>query len=132
MADGQSLFLACEFKRAARVFEKALSDQPENAPLHFWLGKSYARLAEISSPLSAPANARKARGHLEQAVRLDPQNREYRQELFDFYVDSPEWFHGGLRRAVELLERAGGIEIGGGDLRRQIVASQEEHSGASW
>ena len=51
--DGRSLFFACEFKRPAHAFEKAVVDQPERAVLHFWLGKSYARLAEVSSPLTA-------------------------------------------------------------------------------
>jgi len=91
-SDGRSLFFACEFKQAARAFEKALAEQPDSAVLHFWLGKSYARLAEVSSPLSAPKNARKARRSLEQAVKFDPRNGEYLRELFDFYVDSPEWF----------------------------------------
>ncbi len=51
--------------------------------------------------LCARRNARKARAHLETAVQLDPGNREFRNELFEFYVDSPEWFDGGLDRATD-------------------------------
>ena len=54
---GRSLFFACEFKEAARTFERGLADQPESAFLYYWVGKSYARLAEISSPFSAPKRA---------------------------------------------------------------------------
>jgi hypothetical protein len=39
--EGQSLFFACEFKRAAHVFASALSMQPNSAALDYWLGKSY-------------------------------------------------------------------------------------------
>lgn len=130
--NGRSLFLACEFKQAARTFEKGLVEHPDSAVLHYWLGKSYARLAEVSSPLSARKNAHKARLSLEQAVKIDPQNDEYLLELFDFYVDSPEWSSGGLERASALLEL---VSTGapGAELRRgQLAASRKEHSGAGW
>ena len=130
--DGRSLFVACEFKRAARVFERALSAQPNSAALYYWLGKSYARLADVSSPLSAPKNARRARRNLEEAVKRDPQNHEYLQELFDFYVDSPEWFHGGLQRAAALLEPIRSAEPDPEARRRGIADSRKEHSGPDW
>ena len=63
--DGEALFRQCEFKAAAHAFEHALTNQPGNARIHFWLRKSYARMAEVSGPLSARRNARKARAHLE-------------------------------------------------------------------
>jgi tetratricopeptide (TPR) repeat protein len=130
--DGQSLFFSGEFKQAARRFERALAEQPESASLHFWLGKSYARLAEVSSPLAAPRNARRARRNLEQAIQLDPRKDEYLLELFDLYVSSPEWFTGGLDRAAGLLERISPGEFGA-DLRlQQLVASRKDHSGAAW
>jgi tetratricopeptide (TPR) repeat protein len=130
--DGHSLFLACEFKRATRAFEKALVEQPDSGALHFWLGKSYARMAEVSSPLFAPRNARKARRSLEQAVKIDPLNYEYVRELFDFYVDSPEWFSGGLERAAALLERVSPGETGVEPRLQQIADSRKEHSGSGW
>ena len=123
--DGRSLFFACEFKRPAHAFEKAVVDQPERAVLHFWLGKSYARLAEVSSPLTAPKNARKARRSLERAVQIDPKNEEYRRELIDFYLNSPEWFGGGLKRAAALVKESEVQES-------QLADSREDHSGGSW
>jgi tetratricopeptide (TPR) repeat protein len=103
--DGRSVFLACEFKRAANVFERALS-MPPRAALYYWLGNPYVRLADLSNPLSAPKNARRARRNLEEAVKRDPQNNEYLLELFDFYADSdPE------------------------SLLREIADSRKEHGG---
>jgi len=130
--DGRSLFLACEFKQSARVFENALAQHPDNARLHYWLGKSYARLAEVSGLLSASKNARKAQYHLELAVRIDPRNDEYVRELFDFYLNSPEWFGGGLTRAAALLERIDPDDPGADAPRQQLADSRKEHSGAGW
>ena len=124
--------VACGFKRVARVFERALSEQPNNARLYYWLGKSYARLADVSGPLFALRNARRARRNLEEAFQRDPQNHEYLLELFDFYVDSPEWFHGGLERAAALLEL---IRTADSDLEpslMEIADSRKEHSGPRW
>jgi tetratricopeptide (TPR) repeat protein len=130
--DGRSLFVACDFKRATRVFERALSAQPNNAALYYWLGKSYARLAEVSGPLLAPKSARRARRNLEEAVQRDSQNHEYLDELFDFYVDSPEWFHGGLQPAAALLELIRPAESDPKPWLREIADSRKEHSGPGW
>jgi tetratricopeptide (TPR) repeat protein len=130
--DGEALFRECEFKAAAHAFERALSAEPSSARLHFWLGKSYARLSEISSLLSARRNARKAQGHLETAARLDPGNREFLRELFEFYVDSPEYFEGGLRRAEAVAERLGPDDGGPGSPSRILADARKEYSGAGW
>ena len=130
--EGGVLFLAGGFKQAARAFEKALAEQPDSAALHYRLGRSYARLAEVSGPLSAPKNARKARRSLEQAVKIDPRNGQYLSELFDFYVDFPEWFSGGLKQAAALLERISLGESGAEWRLKQLADSQREHSGVGW
>jgi tetratricopeptide (TPR) repeat protein len=127
--DGQALFLACEFKQAARAFEKALAAQTGSAALHYWLGRSYARLAVVSGPLTAPGAARKARRNLEQALMLDPHNNRYASELFEFYVDSPEWFSGGLQRAAALAE---GLSPEESQRMKEVDSSREEYSGPGW
>lgn len=130
--DGEALFQQCEFKAAARVFEHALASEPENARLHFWLGKSYERMAEIASPLFARRDARRAQFHLEAAVRRDPANREFLRELFEFYVDSPEWFNGGLARARQILDRLGPDDEDRETLNMMLAQSQKEYSGLDW
>jgi tetratricopeptide (TPR) repeat protein len=128
--DGQELFYQADFKAAAHAFEQELTNEPASARLHFWAGKSYARLADVSSLLFARRNARKAQAHLETAVRLAPGNRDYLIELFEFYVDSPEWFGGGLDRAAALAERLGPDE--GGAPSRIVAQSRREYSGLGW
>ncbi len=130
--DGEALFRESEFKAAARTFERSLTKDPGNARLHYWLGKSYARMAEVSSLVSAHKNARKARTHLETAVQLDPGNRVFLMELFEFYVDSPEYFDGGLSRAAGMLERLGPDDGGPASPSRIVADARREYRGASW
>jgi hypothetical protein len=65
-------------------------------------------------------------------VKRDSQNNEYLLELFDFYVESREWFDGGLRRAAALLEPSRPADSDLGSLLRKIAASRKEHSGPGW
>jgi len=124
---GRAIFLDCDFPGAAHVFEQALAAEPDRPALHFWLGKSYARMAETASPFTAPSHARKARLQLETAVRLDPRNPDYLRELFEFYLDSPSYFPGGLERAAALLER-----LGPGGYAKSLAAALTAHSGVAW
>ncbi len=130
---GRSRFLTSHYKQAAYAFEKALQYQPANAAIHYWLGKTQARWADIADPISAPRHARKARRSLERAVELEPRNPEYLRELFAFYIDSPEWFDGGLERAALLKERLEAASPNP-DLYPPdpVVESRREHSGAGW
>lgn len=72
-----------------RSHEHGLASEPGNAQLHFWLGKSCERTAEMASPLFARRDARKAQFHLEAAVRPGPGNREFLRELFEFMWTLP-------------------------------------------
>jgi tetratricopeptide (TPR) repeat protein len=130
---GRANFERCEFKAAATAFTKALHYQPEDAGLHHWLGKSYARMAEVASPLHASRDARRARLSLERAVELSPNNQEYLRELFDLYLDSPEWFSGGLEKAANLVERIEPNDPGAQALLRTLLSgARSEYSGTYW
>ena len=130
--DGEALFKECEFKAAARVFEHALASEPESPRLHFWLGKSYERMADAASPFFARRNARKAQFHLEGAVRLEPGNREFLRELFELYVDSPEWFDGGLARARTIAARLGMDNDDTETLNMIVAQASNEYRGPEW
>ena len=130
---GLTRFEHCDFGAAARAFAKALQYLPKDARLHHWLGKSYAHLAEITNPLRASKDAHKAQVSLEKAVELDPHNQEYLRVLFDFYLDSPEWFNGGLDRASLLIEKMEPENPAGQKFLRELVAgARQEHRGVDW
>lgn len=130
---GRNHYERCEFKDAARAFVKALQFRPKDARLYHWLGISYAKMAEVASLLHASRDAKKARLNLEQAVELEPHNREYLRSLFDFYLASPEWFGGGLDRAGLLVERIEPDDPGAqAFLRGLVTGARQEYRGADW
>jgi tetratricopeptide (TPR) repeat protein len=124
---GYGLFSRGEFKQAAHAFRNGLTEFPDSAVLHYWLGKSYARLVELST-FSAARNARKAAGNLAQAVTLDPHNQDYVVELFNLYVDFPEFFEHGLDRAADLIERVGS-EPAREEMTMRLDMSRHDRSG---
>jgi tetratricopeptide (TPR) repeat protein len=130
---GRDQFEVCQFKEAARDFSRAVRYRPRDASLHHWLGESYAHLAEVSSTLTATRQARRAQFSLERAVELEPANRLYLRDLFHFYLDSPEWFSGGLARAALLVERVEPSDPGAQSfLRSQLADAGHEFSGVDW
>jgi tetratricopeptide (TPR) repeat protein len=102
---GKNYFMLGEYKKATEVFEKALAIQPANSEYAHWLGRSFGRRAETSSPFLAPMHASKARAYFEKAVALDPGNEEALNDLFDYYLEAPGFLGGGYDKAEEIAKR---------------------------
>jgi tetratricopeptide (TPR) repeat protein len=102
---GKNYFMLGEYKKATEVFEKALATQPANSEYAHWLGRSFGRRAETSSPFLAPMHASKARAYFEKAVALDPGNEEALNDLFDYYLEAPGFLGGGYEKAEEIAKR---------------------------
>ena len=101
-ANGQAAFLATDYKAASRAFERAAAENPEDPEAYFWLAKSYARMAEMASPLTAGRDVRKAQENLERAVAMAP-GEEHIGELFELYVNFRQQLGPrALDRAAEL------------------------------
>jgi Flp pilus assembly protein TadD len=99
LLSGKNYFMLGEYKRATEFFEKALALSPGNSECELWLGRAWGRRAETGGWLTAGFNASKARQAFESAVALDPQNREAKNDLFDFYLNAPGFLGGGLEKA---------------------------------
>jgi len=102
---GQDYFMLGEYKKATDSFEKALVLEPSNSVYAHWLGRSFGRRAETSSPFTAPLHASKARQYFERAVALDPANEEAMNDLFDYYLQAPGFLGGGYDRAEQIAQR---------------------------
>ena len=50
---GRNQYMLGEYKKATETLDKALAVDPENAEIALWLGRSYGRRAETSSPFTA-------------------------------------------------------------------------------
>jgi tetratricopeptide (TPR) repeat protein len=111
---GQCHFMQGDYKQAADAFEKALALAPRSSELHRLLGNVYGRRAETGSMLTAPGNAKKARQYFEQAVELDPDNREAVSTLFEYYLQAPSFLGGGIEKAENLAKRIATLDMPAG------------------
>jgi tetratricopeptide (TPR) repeat protein len=102
---GKNEFMLGEYKKSTEAFQKAFALQPNSSEYAHWLGRSFGRRAETSSPLTAPMHASKARQYFEQAVALDPANEEALNDLFDYYLQAPGFLGGGYDKAEQLAKR---------------------------
>ncbi len=101
---GKNYFMLGEFKSASESFEKAVALNPRNSDTMLWLGRAYGRRAETGSKLLAGIYAAKARQYFEKAVALDSHNYEALNDLFDYYLNAPGFFGGGLDKAETLAK----------------------------
>ena len=111
---GQCHFMQGDYKQAGEAFEKALALAPRSSELHRLMGSVYGRRAETGSMLTAPGNAKKARQYFEQAVELDPNNREAASNLFEYYLEAPGFLGGGLDKAENLARRIANLDTPSG------------------
>jgi tetratricopeptide (TPR) repeat protein len=111
---GQCHFMQGEYKQAGEAFERALALAPRSSELHRLMGNVYGRRAETGSMLTAPGNAKKARQYFEQAVELDPDNREAVTNLFEYYLEAPSFLGGGIEKAQTLAKRIATLDTPAG------------------
>lgn len=111
---GQCHFMQGDYKQATEAFEKALTLAPRSSELHRWLGNAYGRRAETGNVFTAPGNARKAHQYFEQAVELDPNNREAVANLFEYYLEAPGIMGGGMDKAESLVVRIATLDMPAG------------------
>lgn len=102
---GRDYFMLGEYKKATEAFQKAFALDPGKSEYAHWLGRSFGRRAETSSPFSAPMHASKARAYFEKAVALDPNNEEALNDLFDYYLEAPGFLGGGYDKAETIARR---------------------------
>jgi Flp pilus assembly protein TadD len=128
---GQCYFMQGDYKRATDAFEKALSLAPRNAELHRWLGNVYGRRAETASVFTAPGYARKAHQYFEQAVTLDPNNREAAANLFEYYLEAPGIMGGGIDKAETLAKHIANLDAPAGHhAQAQLERKQKRYEAA--
>lgn len=102
---GRDYFMLGEYKKATDAFQRALALDPRKSEYAHWLGRSFGRRAETSSPFLAPMHASKARSYFEKAVALDPDNGEALNDLFDYYLEAPGFLGGGYDKAEVIAQR---------------------------
>jgi tetratricopeptide (TPR) repeat protein len=84
-----ALFQQKKYPEAAEAFEKIVTDEPQNAEAHFYLGVLAEKRHETDEAIQ----------HLEQAIQLEPDRSEYFTELGGAY--------GSAAKRAGLLEKIG-------------------------
>jgi len=105
LLEGKILFQLGDYKRAVERLEQAAKLDRRSSEAAHWLGKAHGRRAETASFLTAPRYAVECRKAFENAVRLDPANKEAWSDLFEYYLEAPGFLGGGLDKAEAAAKR---------------------------
>lgn len=99
---GRAYYALHDWDNAVRYCERAAQLQPSNAMFQLWLGRSYGEKANVSSPLTAYALARKTVAAFIAAHTLDRRNRDISRDLAEYYATAPAIVGGGSDKALAL------------------------------
>lgn len=119
LRQGIDAYEAGAYRDAANILEQAKTSEAVTTEHYLWLGRSYGRLAEQSSFLSALSLAIETRRNLELAVELDSRNIAALEDLLEFYSQAPALVGGGRDKAEKLRDRLADL--------RQTGHYEEEH-----
>lgn len=96
---GRTLLALDRAPEAEGHLEQAVALQPNSSDHHLWLGNAIGMQAQRASTLKQPFMARRIKAEYETAVRLDPDNLDAREGIFQFYLQAPGFMGGGLDKA---------------------------------
>jgi Flp pilus assembly protein TadD len=123
---GRDHFMLGDYKKASEAFERAFALEPSSSTYALWLGRSYGRRAETSSPFAAPRYASKAREYFEKAVALDSHNEEALNDLFDYYLEAPGFLGGGYDKAERVARKIAERNPGDGQVAEAKLAERRK------
>jgi tetratricopeptide (TPR) repeat protein len=98
---GQQALRADDAEKAADLFEKATSMNPNDAEYHYYLGRAYGRLAQSGSLFKQASMAKKTMNEFERAVELDPDYIDGRFALLEYYITAPGIVGGSEEKAAQ-------------------------------
>jgi tetratricopeptide (TPR) repeat protein len=124
---GQDFFMLGEYRKASEFLEHAATLTPDNPDCLLWLGRAFGRRAETSGPFTAPGYAFKARQMFERAVALDPSNRAAIGDLFEYYLQAPDFMGGGESKAAALAARVARQDPAEGHYYQALLDQQRKH-----
>jgi len=86
-------------KTAIKLLEKAVAEIPNDADAHYLLGVAYGRRAEQPDAIPHAYYARLTVNEFEKAVAVNPDHRDARMALVQYYTLAPEPMGGSIQRA---------------------------------
>src|SRR5438105_2990423 len=86
---GKAAVQRSDYEKAVQLLEGCITQQPNSAEWHYWLGDAYGSQAQSASMFSAFSLTTKAKEQLDIAVRLDPNHVPARFGMMEFYLFAP-------------------------------------------
>jgi tetratricopeptide (TPR) repeat protein len=123
---GQNYFMMGDANRAAEFFQQAVSAEPNNSVHYHWLGRAYARQAELAGMFNALGLATKSRQNLEKALELDHKNIEAANDLFEFYLEAPKFMGGGMGKAEHLAVQIAELDAAEGQYSQSQIDEKKK------
>lgn len=118
-------------EKAQDEFESAIKIDGNNPEYHFQLGSALCNQAQSANMFSALGLAKDCVAEFEKAVDLAPDNLDYRQGLFEFYLGAPGIAGGGEDKAAATAEAIGTRDPALGlALKAKIAAHDEDFAKA--
>jgi Tfp pilus assembly protein PilF len=115
---------------AAKLFEKAIEQEPNNADYHLWFARAIGMQAINASVFRQPFLAKHAKAEFEKTVQLDPNNIGGREGLLQFHLRAPSVMGGSKAKAREQAEALMRISPMRGHLALAQFARVEKDSAA--
>jgi len=128
---GRNDYMQADYKKATESLERAVAADPLSAEYELWLGRSYGRRAETSSPFTAPGFATKARQHFEKATQLNPRYLEALSDLFEYYLEAPGFLGGGFEKAQATARQIASVDAAEGASSAAKLAEKRKEFGSA-
>ena len=123
---GRNYYMQSDYKKATEALEHAFAADPRNADYALWLGRSFGRRAETSSPFTAPGHASKARQYFERSVQLNPNNLDALSDLLEYYLEAPGFLGGGMDKAQAAAAQIAKVSPPDGDMAQARIAERSK------
>lgn len=123
---GRNYYMQSDYKKATEALEKAFAADSRNAEYALWLGRSFGRRAETSSPFTAPGHASRARQYFEKSVQLNPTNLDALSDLLEYYLEAPGFLGGGMDKARTAAAQIAKVSAPDGDMAQARIAERSK------
>lgn len=123
---GRNYYMQSDYKKATEALEKAVAADSRNAEYALWLGRSFGRRAETSSPFTAPGHASRARQYFEKSVQLNPTNLDALSDLLEYYLEAPGFLGGGMDKARTAAAQIAKVSAPDGDIAQARIAERSK------
>lgn len=124
---GRSYASLEDWEKAAKVYEKLVSNYPENADYNFLYGGSLGLYAKELSPFKSVNYLSDIKFYLKKAIKLDPKHIEARWALVQIYMELPFIVGGSKSTAEDYANQLAKISPVDGYLAFGFIEAYEEN-----